>query len=132
MGRDRFGTKRGKCGFCEKCYEYTPPADGTTLACDYNNHTMCIDIQIYSCIHGIIHIHKRLMARQEYDILVCGHSNHRREWYHQQVACIRSIFRKNRIFLFWYRTYLYPFASWIIDKSETLSKKEFLIPKVII
>ena len=28
-----FGTKRGKCGFCEKCYEYTPPADGTTLAC---------------------------------------------------------------------------------------------------
>lgn len=38
MGKDKFGTKRGKCGLCEECYEYTPPEDGTSLACDYCEH----------------------------------------------------------------------------------------------
>ena len=38
MGKDRFGNKRGKCSLCEECYEYMPPADGATLACEYCDH----------------------------------------------------------------------------------------------
>eukprot|EP00800_Vazella_pourtalesii_P011917 TRINITY_DN2854_c0_g1_i2.p1 TRINITY_DN2854_c0_g1~~TRINITY_DN2854_c0_g1_i2.p1 ORF type:complete len:327 (-),score=23.53 TRINITY_DN2854_c0_g1_i2:170-1150(-) len=38
MGKDKFGTKRGKCGMCDECYEYTPPQDGISLACEYCDH----------------------------------------------------------------------------------------------
>ena len=37
MGKDKFGTKRGRCGACEECYEYIAPSDGK-LACDYCDH----------------------------------------------------------------------------------------------
>ena len=38
MGKDRFGTKRGRCVACEDCYEYTAPTDGKSLACEYCDH----------------------------------------------------------------------------------------------
>ena len=38
MGKDKFGTKRGKCVACDECYEYTAASDGKSLACEYCDH----------------------------------------------------------------------------------------------
>lgn len=75
MGRDRFGTKRGKCGLCEKCYEYTPPADGTTLACDYCDHKPIYHILVVPlgvCECGLCHGY---ISRFECQYTSCGYCN---------------------------------------------------------
>ena len=46
MGRDKFGTRRGKCGICEECYEYTAPVDEVTLACEYCDHKPIYHVEI--------------------------------------------------------------------------------------
>ena len=58
MGKDKFGTKRGRCGICEECYEYIPPASGETLACEYCDHKPIYHteiVQLRTCSCGKCH-----------------------------------------------------------------------------